>query len=44
VAAFARCPGTGDRATDKADGNYAQATFSRIIQGPSEAPVEMAQE
>ncbi|RFB03840.1 polysaccharide lyase family 7 protein [Parvularcula marina] len=41
---YAACPGTGDWATDKADGNYAQATFSRIIQGPSEAPVEMVQE
>ncbi len=35
---YAACPGTGDCATDKADGNYAQATFSRLVQGPSTAP------
>jgi len=36
---YAACPGTGNWETDKAAGNYAQATFSRIVQGPSEAPV-----
>ena len=39
---YAACPGTGDWDTDKADGNYAQATFSKIVQGPSEAPVDDA--
>jgi len=35
---YAACPGTADWETDKADGNYAQATFSRLVQGPSDAP------
>lgn len=35
---YAACPGTGDWETDKRDGNYAQATFSRLVHGPSEAP------
>ena len=35
---YAACPGTGDWETDKAAGNYAQATFSRLVQGPSTAP------
>lgn len=35
---YAACPGTGDWETDEAAGNYAQATFSRIVHGPSEAP------
>lgn len=28
---YAACPGTGDWATDKANGDYAQATFSRLV-------------
>lgn len=32
---YAGCPGTGDWETDKANGDYAQATFSRLVQGPS---------
>ena len=28
---YAACPGTGDWATDKAQGDYAQATFSRLV-------------
>jgi len=42
---YAACPGTGDWETDKAAGNYVQATFSRIVQGPSEPhqPVEAIQ-
>lgn len=32
---YAGCPGTGDWETDKADGNYAQASFSRLVVGPS---------
>lgn len=28
---YAACPGTGDWETDKAQGDYAQATFSRLI-------------
>lgn len=35
---YAGCPGTGDWATDKADGNYTQATFSRLKVGPSSRP------
>lgn len=35
---YAGCPGTGDWETDKANGDYAQVTFSRIEQGPSVAP------
>lgn len=35
---YAACPGTGDWEIDKAAGNYAQATFSRILHGPSEEP------
>ena len=35
---YAGCSGTGDWATDKADGNYAQATFSRLVVGPSIRP------
>lgn len=35
---YAGCPGTGDWAVDKANGDYAQATFSRLVQGPSTAP------
>jgi hypothetical protein len=41
---YAACPGTGDCVTNKADGKYAQTTFSRIVQGPSEAPAEQAAE
>ena len=32
---YAACPGTGDWATDKANGDYAQATFSRIVVSPA---------
>lgn len=35
---YAGCPGTGDWEIDKADGNYAQATFSRLVVGPSTPP------
>ena len=28
---YAACPGTGDWSTDKANGDYAQATFSRLV-------------
>ena len=28
---YAACPGTGDWATDKVNGDYAQATFSRLV-------------
>ena len=31
----AACAGTGDWATDKANGDYAQASFSRLVVGPS---------
>ena len=30
---YPACPGTGDLATDLKDGNYAQATFSRLVAG-----------
>jgi len=36
---YAGCPGTGDWATDKANGDYAQATFSKLSVGPA-TPVE----
>ncbi|MEP6343914.1 MAG: polysaccharide lyase family 7 protein [Maricaulaceae bacterium] len=29
------CPGTGDWETDKANGHYAQATFSKLVVGPA---------
>jgi len=32
---YAACAGTGDWAIDKANGDYAQATFSRLVVGPS---------
>lgn len=35
---YAGCPGTGDWEKDKADGNYAQASFSRLVVGPSTLP------
>lgn len=35
---YANCPGTGNWAQDKADGNYAQASFSRIVLSAAEAP------
>ena len=35
---YPACPGEGDWQTDRANGNYAQATFSRLVHGPSEAP------
>lgn len=35
---YAGCGGTGDWAVDKANGDYAQTTFSRLVVGPSTAP------
>ncbi len=35
---YANCAGTGDWETDKANGDYAQATFSRLVVGPSTPP------
>ncbi|MCK0098324.1 polysaccharide lyase family 7 protein [Qipengyuania sp. S6317L1] len=35
---YSGCPGTGDWETDKAKGNYAQASFSRLVVGPSTPP------
>lgn len=35
---YTACPGTGDWATDKANGDYAQATFSKLVVGDSTAP------
>ena len=35
---YAGCPGTGDWAVDKANGDYAQATFSKLTVGPSTSP------
>ena len=35
---YAACDGTGDWDTDKANGDYAQATFSRLVAGDSTAP------
>ena len=35
---YTKCPGTGNWAIDKADGNYAQATFSNIKLSPATAP------
>jgi len=35
---YTACPGTGDWQLDKANGNYAQSTFSKLILGPSVAP------
>jgi poly(beta-D-mannuronate) lyase len=35
---YAACPGTGDWEIDKANGDYAQVTFSRLIVGDSTAP------
>ena len=34
----ARCGGTGDWAIDKAEGHYFQASFSRLVVGPSTSP------
>ena len=36
---YAGCAGTGDWAEDKANGDYAQATFSKLTVGPSTPPV-----
>jgi len=36
---YAECPGTGDWETDKANGDYAQATFSKIELSESTPPV-----
>jgi len=35
---YAACPGTGDWEIDKANGDYAQATFKRLVVGPSTPP------
>ena len=35
---YVACDGTGDWATDKANGDYAQATFSRLVVGDSTQP------
>ena len=35
---YAGCPGTGDWDVDKANGDYAQATFSALTVGPSTPP------
>ncbi|NNE56511.1 MAG: polysaccharide lyase family 7 protein [Hellea sp.] len=37
---YAGCPGTGEWAVDKANGDYAQATFSKLTVGPSTPPEE----
>ena len=37
---YAGCGGTGVWETDKANGDYAQATFSRLVVGDSTAPAE----
>lgn len=37
---YAGCPGTGNWEEDKANGDYAQATFSKITVGPSTPPVK----
>jgi poly(beta-D-mannuronate) lyase len=35
---YAKCLGTGDWTTDKANGDYTQVTFMRLITGPGKAP------
>jgi len=35
---YVACPGTGDWDVDRANGDYAQASFSRLVVGPSTAP------
>ena len=35
---YAACEGTGDWDTDKANGDYAQVTFTRLVTGKSTAP------
>ena len=35
---YAACPGTGKWGVDKANGHYAQSTFSKLVLSPSEAP------
>jgi len=35
---YAGCAGTGDWEEDKANGDYAQATFSKLVVGPSTPP------
>jgi len=37
---YTNCPGTGDWAVDKANGDYAQATFYKIELSPAEAPIQ----
>eukprot|EP00903_Cladosiphon_okamuranus_P002599 g2597.t1 len=39
---YAGCPGTGNWEEDKANGNYAQASFSRLELSPSVAPAPVA--
>lgn len=35
---YTACPGTGDWAVDKANGDYTQVTFSNLVLSPSTAP------
>lgn len=35
---YVACPGTGDWATDKANGDYAQSSFSKLVVSDSTAP------
>lgn len=35
---YAACPGTGEWSVDEAAGNYAQSTFSKLVQGPAQPP------
>jgi poly(beta-D-mannuronate) lyase len=35
---YPACPGTGDWATDKANGDYTQVTFSRLVTGRGKKP------
>ena len=37
---YAGCPGLGSWEADKAAGNYAQATFSKLVVGPSTPPTQ----
>ena len=37
---YAGCPGLGSWENDKAAGNYAQATFSKLVVGPSTPPTQ----
>ncbi|MDY7098149.1 MAG: polysaccharide lyase family 7 protein [Pseudomonadota bacterium] len=40
---YAGCAGTGDWETDKANGDYVQATFSRLKLGDAATPTELAE-